>query len=199
MSRTTVRRCLTTAVAIPVALAAAIVAAPVAVADPTALVPVATFTGGYTTDCDLPVEPTTGTQVSGAYDCSHTAEAIPVTGNTMGCGFVATGGPAVITSETCEARLLSGHTSGHADAIGSGLGYRCANGAGTGLFEYVPESGGPGRQFFVWLEVIGEVIHINGSYIDAEYGFIVVRATMPARCAEFASSPEGFNGTVTPV
>lgn len=183
----TVRRLLTTTLAVPVALTAYVATAPGALA---VMPELAAFTGGFHTECDLPTEG--GQPVSGDYSCIHSATSLE-------CAWVVAAGPVVVENHTCTANLRDAYTTGHAESTAFGL-YRCVNGGGTGTVDYTPENGGPTRTIFVWLQVEENNILITGSYLRAEDGqWIVYRATMPAFCQRNADSPTGYQGAVTPI
>jgi hypothetical protein len=189
LTRTVVRRAITTTLAVPLALAALVAAAPGAIATPPP--DTAVFAGGFETGCILPVEPGTDDPVDGPYQCSHTTYSLD-------CATVVDSQAITVEVHTCSASLLEGWTEGA--AVATTAGYVCANGAGFGMFEYYPDTAAAPLQFGVWLDVVGSEVQISGSYFDFDSSrAITVRASFPAVCVNGINSPVGYQGTITPL
>ncbi len=193
MSTTSTRAAVTAVATLPF-LGAVLGLAPGALAS---TVESASFGGGWTTKCTLPIVPGEGPQ-SGPYTCNHTAKSVH-------CAAVVDTDTVNVSAKVCRADLVSGKTTGYADLV-SGPPYptawTCANGAGTGTFVYRPSTSESTTFTFpvtLTVEGNGSTLVIAGSYVQSGTGrTVVVRATMPAACSVGTSSPHGYSGTVAP-
>lgn len=177
-------------IAVTAALVAGLSAPATAHAAP--LIEAATFTGTFSSTCNLPM--TLEGPVDGPYSCDHKATSV-------GCAAIVDTGNVTTTVKLCRADLTSGKTTGSASVVWPDVEYwTCDNGAGTGTFRYQPSTSESAVFTFpVNLAVTGHNVVITGSYTQAGTGrHIVVRAQFPAVCA-YQTTGGDYIGTVTPV
>lgn len=177
-------------IAVTAALAAGLSAPTTAHAAP--LLEAATFSGTFSSTCDLPIG-LEGPE-DGDYSCDHRATSV-------GCAAVVDTGTVTSYVKVCRADLTSGKTVGSASVVWPPYEvWTCENGAGTGMFRYQPSTAESAVFTFpVNLSVTGHNVIVTGSYTQAGTGrHIVVRAQFPAVCV-YQTTGGDYAGTVTPI